>query len=79
MRSSFSDERLRSAIAASATLTYLVLVGTVGLFTTGGQIPPISQMLLTSFTATVGVIIAFYFGASAYVAGKTSKTSEPGS
>ena len=74
-RSSFSDERLRSAIAASSTMTYLVLVGTAGLFTSGGQ-SPISQLLLTSFTATVGVIIAFYFGSSAYVAGK-AKSKPP--
>jgi hypothetical protein len=30
-------------------------------------LPPITQTLLSNFTGIVGVVIAFYFGASAYV------------
>jgi hypothetical protein len=65
------DGSLRSAIAASTVVTYLVFVGSAGFFQSNEQLPEISRLLLTSFTATVGVIIAFYFGASAYVAART--------
>lgn len=72
------DERMRSAIAGSTVLTYLTLVGTAGLFTRGGELPPIASTLLANFTATVGVIIAFYFGSSAYVAGKARAQTAAG-
>jgi hypothetical protein len=62
---------LRSAIAASTIVTYLVFVATAGLFQTTQSLSEISRLLLTSFTATVSVIIAFYFGSSAYVAART--------
>jgi hypothetical protein len=74
-----SDQRLRSAIAASSVVTYLVLIASAGLFTftQGAEMPEVSRTLLTSFTATVGVIIAFYFGSSAYVAGKSKSQDSP--
>ncbi len=68
-----SDERLRSAIASAVVVQYLVLVGTVTYFTNEdafGKLLPITQTLLASFTATIAVVVAFYFGASAYVDGK---------
>lgn len=76
-----SGERLRSAIAASSVVTYLVLIATVGLFksTGGGEMLEVSRTLLTSFTATIGVIIAFYFGSSAYVEGKSKSKDEASS
>ena len=70
------DDSLRSAIAASTVVTYLVFVGSVALFETAADVPEISRILMTSFTTTVGIIIAFYFGSSAYVAAR-SGTSEP--
>jgi len=68
-----SDGSLRSAIAASTVVTYLVFVGSAGFFQAKEPLPEVSRLLLTSFTTTVGVIIAFYFGASAYVAARTGK------
>ena len=68
-----ADERLRSAIASAVVVQYLVLVGLVTYFTNEdafGKLLPITQSLLASFTATVGIVIAFSFGASAYVEGK---------
>jgi multisubunit Na+/H+ antiporter MnhC subunit len=62
---------LRRAIAASLVVEYLVLVGTFAFW--GGtteSLAPMTQQLVTSFTTIVGVVIAFYFGASAYVEGK---------
>jgi arginine exporter protein ArgO len=29
--------------------------------------PPIAQTMITNFTTVVGIVIAFYFGASAFV------------
>jgi hypothetical protein len=70
-RTGIPDGNLRSAIAASTVVTYLVFVGTAGLFQTTESLSEISRLFLTSFTATVSVIIAFYFGSSAYVAART--------
>ena len=68
-----ADERLRTAIASAVVVQYLVLVGLVTYITNEdafGKLLPITQTILASFTATVGIVIAFYFGASAYVEGK---------
>jgi amino acid transporter len=73
-----SDGRLRFAIAASTIVTYLVFVGSAGLFQNGGELSELSRLLLTSFTTIVGVIIAFYFGSSAYVSARTT-TAKKGS
>lgn len=67
------DARLRAAIASALVVQYLVLVGLVAYFTNAdafAKLLPITETLLASFTATVGVVIAFYFGSSAYVEGK---------
>jgi|GEM_PF-2805656 len=86
-----SDRSLRQAFAAAIIIQYLLLVGTVAFFRQGDQLPPITQTILSSFTAIVGVVVAFYFGVSAYVqtqkgtradvkrtsASETPKTSEP--
>lgn len=65
------DGVLRKAIAASLVVEYLVLVGTFAFW--GGAteaLAPLTQQLVTSFTTIIGVVIAFYFGASAYVEAK---------
>ena len=64
------EEDMRTAITVSVVTVYLVLVGLVAFFpeqTPGGQLPAITNTMLTSFTAIVGVVVPFYFGASAYV------------
>jgi len=72
------DEALRFAIAGAVVIEYLVLVGIVAFFKEGAeQLPVITQTLISNFTAIVGVVIAFYFGSSAYVQGKRSE-SKPG-
>ena len=65
-------------------MQYLVLVGMVAYFANGdafGKLLPITETMLASFTATIGVVIAFYFGASAYIEGKriehTNDASKP--
>lgn len=74
-----NETKLRSAIAGGVVVQYLVLVGTVAFFEQGPkQLPPITQTLITSFTSIVGIVIAFYFGSSAYVeARRKRKKSTP--
>lgn len=72
--SPFDTGALRTAVAASMTVLYVILVGTFAFWEPrldehGKQIPlaDITSLLLTNFNNIVGVVIAFYFGASAYV------------
>ena len=70
-RGATSDGIVRKAIALSLVVEYLVLVGTFAFW--GGateQLAPMTQQLITSFTTIVGIVIAFYFGSSAYVEAK---------
>ena len=67
--SQLNDGVLRKAIAASIVVEYIVLVGTFAFWgdSTVAQLPPMTALLVPSFTSIVGIVIAFYFGASAYV------------
>ncbi len=70
-----SESSMRTAIAGTIVIVYLVLVGIVAFFKVGpASLPPISQTLVTNFTTIVGVVIAFYFGASAYVQARAKDT-----
>jgi hypothetical protein len=65
-----TDAGMRTAIAGTIVLEYLVLVAIVAFFRPEmgtAQLPAISTTLVTNFTTIVGIVIAFYFGASAYV------------
>jgi len=72
MASSTEPWSLRRPIAATIVVVYLILVVTFSFFDYR-ELPPITEMLLTSFTAVVSVVIAFYFGSSAYIKGKSIK------
>jgi len=59
---------MRTAITAAIVTVYLVLVGLVAFMTKGPkELLPITETMLTSFTSIVGVVLTFYFGASAYI------------
>ena len=68
-----SPEHIRATIAVSIVLEYMALVGVVAFFHWNQEpgdttyIPQVTQTLVTNFTTVVGVVIAFFFGASAYV------------
>ena len=67
------EAALRAAIAGGIVLQYLSIVATVSFFSRGepnAAIDPVANSFITSFTTVVAVVIAFYFGASAYVEGK---------
>jgi hypothetical protein len=66
---SLRDGDVRTAIALSMTLMYLTLVG-YGVFVADKSMGALATSLINSFTSLVGVVIAFYFGASAYVEAK---------
>jgi hypothetical protein len=58
---------LRRAITIAVVTVYLVLVAIVAFFKGTWQSPEVTQTLLASFTSIAGVIVAFYFGATAYL------------
>jgi len=58
------------ANAATISVIYLILVIHFSMYMLREELPPISNMLLNNFTAIVGVVVAFYFGSSAYVEGR---------
>ena len=69
-----TTEKLRNAIAASLIITYLVLMAIAVFFAhQTGELPAITRSMINSFTAIVGVVIAFYFGSSAYIQAKQEK------
>jgi asparagine N-glycosylation enzyme membrane subunit Stt3 len=60
------------AITISVVTVFFVLVSLVAFFSLvpkqdNLEFRPISQAMITSFTAIVGIVIPSYFGASAYI------------
>jgi len=49
---------------------YIALVSMVAFSKESGDLPDVGKTLVTNFTQLVGVVVAFYFGASAYVEGR---------
>jgi len=58
---------MRLAIVAAVVTVELVLVSTVTFFTADWKVPDLTANFLTQFNTVVSVVVAFYFGASAYV------------
>jgi hypothetical protein len=72
------DRDVRVAITCSVTVVYIGLVG-FGVFVRipiDEQESPMAQSLLISFTSVVGIVLAFYFGTSAYLEGKKLSEQE---
>jgi peptidoglycan/LPS O-acetylase OafA/YrhL len=62
------EKNMRNAIASAIVLPYILLVVTFSFqVSLEGTIPAMADKLLTSFTPLVGIVVAFYFGATAYV------------
>lgn len=58
-------DELRDAIAATFVIVYLLLVVFTAFgITTEGQ-APFAQSMVTNFTVTTGIVVAFYFGSGA--------------
>ena len=72
-----TDETLfRRAITFSVITVYLLLVSSTVFLTKEIGSTKISETMLASFTSIVGVVVAFYFGSSAYVEGKRIQSSK---
>ena len=61
-----TEDSIRTVIAGTIVMEYLALVGTVAFFVQG-EMPKITETLIANFTTIVGIVIAFYFGSSAFV------------
>jgi hypothetical protein len=64
------DQSLRVSITVAVITVYLVVVGEASFWATKTTPSPITDTVLTSFSSIVGVVIAFFFGSSAYVEAK---------
>jgi hypothetical protein len=62
-----NEAGLRAATASAVLTVYLVLVGEVAFFRSPNETPELTKSMLTHFTTVVGIVAAFFFGASAYV------------
>jgi hypothetical protein len=75
--SQITERGLRTSIAIAIVTVYLVIVGVSAFFTQKINLNPITEQMLTSFTTVVGIVVAFFFGASAYVEAKTVTSEAP--
>jgi peptidoglycan biosynthesis protein MviN/MurJ (putative lipid II flippase) len=69
-----NEGAMRRAITVAMVTVYLVLVGVMVFFRGTWESPEVTQTLLGSFTATIGVVVAFYFGSSAYLEARSPKS-----
>lgn len=58
---------IRIATAVTIITIYIIIVGIVTFYPLNGPISDVTKTMLTSFTAIVGVVVAFFFGSSAYI------------
>lgn len=70
------ERRLRAAITAGLMVSYLVLVGLAAFIRESDELSDFTRTLLSSFTSVVGVVVAFYFGASAYVEARNPRAAD---
>ncbi len=71
-----SEPSMRLAIAGTIVIEYVTLVALVAFFRESpDEIHPVTQMMVNNFTTIVGIVIAFYFGSSAYVQSKKTESS----
>lgn len=61
------EQSLRTSITVAVITVYLIIVGEVAFFTAKTDLAKITDVMLTSFTSIVGVVVAFFFATSAYV------------
>jgi hypothetical protein len=75
---SLTEQTMRTAVSGTIVFVYFCLI----VYSTFNYVPdqqtPITGTLIANFSAIVGVVIASYFGASAYVQGRTKDKKEDG-
>src|SRR4051812_33322303 len=65
-----TESAMRTAIASTMVAVYIALISMTTFHPGKVPVGDVTKSLLSSFTTTVGVVMAFYFGASAYVEGR---------
>lgn len=68
-----SEQIMRTAISGTIVLVYLVLISFATFNFLPDQQSSLTGTLITNFSSIVGVVIASYFGASAYVQARNSR------
>jgi len=58
---------MRTAIASGILVPYFFIISTAIFINRSGIMSDFMQSMINNFTTTIGVIVPFYFGASAYV------------
>lgn len=58
---------MRTAIASGILILYFFVISTSIFINRSGTMSDFMNSMISNFTTTIGVIIPFYFGASAYV------------
>ena len=71
---SLTEQTMRTAVSGTMVLVYLVLISYSTFNLVPEQQSPLAGTLITNFSAIVGVVIASYFGASAYVQARNKGT-----
>jgi hypothetical protein len=71
---SLTEQTMRTAVSGTIVFVYLVLI----IYSTFNYVPEqqsqLAATLIANFSAIVGVVIASYFGASAYIQARTRDT-----
>ncbi len=73
---------LREVIASTLILTYMLLIAYTAFFGDrpvgeGGQQPKITTDLVNNFTTIIGIVVAFYFGSSAFERVAEARHADP--
>ena len=72
---------MRTAITAAVVIVYFFVLALAIFIQSPDKIKPITESMLTSFTTITAVVIAFYFGSTAYVqtseGGEVSEQTKP--
>jgi len=71
-----SETSLRKAITVAVITVYFVIVGETSFFEKQHEFSAISQTMVASFNVIVGVVVAFFFGSSAYLQARTGQRRE---
>ena len=61
------DQCLRISITVAVVTVYLIIVGESVFWTTTLEMAKITDTVWTSFSSIVGIVVAFFFGTSAYM------------
>jgi hypothetical protein len=75
----FSESPLRVAISASTIVVYLTIVGIVSFYAPiekDMKLHPMQEQMINSFTTVVGIVVAFFFGSSAYMSRRKDQSQE---